>query len=241
MLKLCYIIVAFLFIADNAYSQQRWISGYLRDSSTHFPIVKGTISNPVTRKKIETDANGFFRVRVSPDDLLYAFADTYRYDTLRYSILYGDTLTIYLVPLGNVLGNVTVRSQYTKYQLDSMERKATFDLMRGQTLNAIASNRSSGFGLTFNLDRFTKKKYRNKKKEEKLFEKTEERAYVNYRFSPPVVASYTGLKGDSLRHFIYRFTPSYEWLRQHPSNDDVLYYINEKLKEYKSTLQKPYN
>jgi hypothetical protein len=237
MFKLCYIIVALLFITKNANSQQRWISGYLRDSSTHFPIAKGMISNPANKKKVETDINGLFRIRVSPNDLLYVFASSYRYDTLRYSILYGDTLTIFLAPMGNVLANVTVQSQYNKYQLDSMNRRFTFEQMRGQTLNTVASNRSSGFGLTFNLDRFTKKKYRNKKKEEKLFEKTEQMAYINYRFPPQLVASYTGLKGDSLRNFLYRYTPDHKWLRQHPSNDDVFYYINDKLKEYRHTLQ----
>jgi hypothetical protein len=238
MLKHYFAIITLLFVISNANGQQRWISGYLRDSSTHFPIAKGTISNPAEGKKIETDVNGFFRIRVSSNDLLYAFAPSYRYDTLRYSILYGDTLTMYLAPLGNVLAGVTVRSQYTKYQLDSMNRRAAFEEMRGKTLNAIASNRSTGFGLTFNLDRFTKKKYRNKKKEENLFEKTERMAYINYRFSPQLVASVTGLKGDSLRRFMFRFTPAYEWLREHPSDDDVFYYINDKLKEYNSTLQK---
>ena len=130
---------------------------------------------------------------------------------------------------------VTVQSQYNKYQLDSIERRSAFEQMQGQTLNAIASNRSSGFGLTLNLDRFTKKKYRNKKKEEKRFQQTEEWAYVNYRFSPQLVGYYTRLQGDDLRDFIYRYTPDYTWLRKHPSNDDVINYINEKLNDYRTS------
>jgi hypothetical protein len=235
MFKLCYTTVILLFITITAKSQKVWISGYLRDSSTHFPIAKGIISNSSDNKKVETDVNGFFRVKAAPNDLLFATAAAYRYDTLRYSILFGDTLTIYLAPLGNVLSNVTIRSQYSQYQLDSMERRGTFEQMRGRTLNAVSSDRSSGFGIILNLDRFTKKKYRNKKKEEKLFERTEELAYINYRYSPQLVASYTGLKGDSLRNFMYRFTPDYKWLRKHPSNDEVIYYINDKLKEYRNT------
>jgi len=225
-----YCLLILGFCISNLNAQQFFISGYLKDSLTHFPIRGGTISNPSNKNKITTDANGFFRVKAAPNDVLYAIAPSYHYDTLRYSLLFTDTITIYLSPAGAVLPGLTVRSQYSKYQLDSIERKATFEQMRGQALNAVASNRSQGFGITLNLDRFTKKKYRNKKKEEKLFQKTEEVAYVNYRFSSQLVAYYTGLKGDSLRLFIYHYTPAYEWLRQHPSNEEVIYYINEKLK-----------
>lgn len=168
MFKL-FLSLAFIAVAFHASGQQAWVSGYVRDSITHFPI-KSTITNSATRSKVQTDVNGLFRIRLAPNDLIYIAAPSYHYDTLRYSILFGDTLTIYLSPSGNILPGVTVQSQYNKYQLDSIERRAAFEQMQGQTLNAIASNRSSGFGLTLNLDRFTKKKYRNKKKEEKRFQ-----------------------------------------------------------------------
>ncbi len=58
-------------------------------------------------------------------------------------------------------------------------------------------------------------------------------AYIDYRFSPHVVAYYTGLKGDELRNFLRFYTPDYTWLRQHLSDEDVLYYLNDKLKIYK--------
>jgi hypothetical protein len=58
----------------------------------------------------------------------------------------------------------------------------------------------------------------------------EKSAYVNYRFSPYTVAYYTGLKGEKLLAFLHKYTPTYEWLRQHPTQEDVLLYINEKLK-----------
>jgi hypothetical protein len=42
------------------------------------------------------------------------------------------------------------------------------------------------------------------------------------------------LKGDDLRAFLTRYTPSYEWLRAHTSNDEILFYINDKLKLFKA-------
>jgi len=218
-------------------NSQGWVSGRVRDSLTHFPVAKATVINSSMNTRVETDLNGLFKIKLAPNDVLYVVADSYHYDTVRYSILYGDTLNIYLSFSGDILPTVTVGSRYNKYQLDSMERRSTFEEMRGHTLNTISSDRTSGFGLIINLDRFTKKKYKNKKKEEKLFQQTEQTAYVNYRFSPQLVSFYSGLKSDKLRIFMYRYTPDYAWLRQHPSNEQIVYYISDKLKAFRNEKQ----
>ena len=230
------LFLIFIFITAQASSQKTYITGFLRDSITHYPIANGTINNSGSKKKVLSDTRGFFRLEASPNDLIYALAASYSYDTLRYSLLFKDTVIIFLSPKGDILPNVTVRSRYTKYQLDSMERKASFEEMRGHAMNAVSSAPASGFGINLNLDRIFKKKYRNKKRDEQMFKKTEEMAYINYRFSHYFVAYYTGLKGDALRNFMYRYTPSYKWLRQHNSNEDLVYYVNEKLKVYKTAI-----
>jgi hypothetical protein len=46
------------------------------------------------------------------------------------------------------------------------------------------------------------------------------------------VGTYTGLKGDSLNTFINKYSPDYDWLRKHTSDEDVFYYINDKLKDF---------
>jgi hypothetical protein len=62
--------------------------------------------------------------------------------------------------------------------------------------------------------------------------------YVNYRFSPNLVAYYTSFKGEKLRRYMELYTPTYEWLRKNPSNEDVLYYVNEKLKAFRQVGSK---
>ena len=232
--KIYALLVVFFFSLTNVQAQGKYMNGYLRDSTTHFPISGGTITNASTGQRVITDTKGFFRLEAAPNDRLYAVAHTYRFDTLTYSTLFADTVTVYLSPTGSVLPTVTVTAQYSKYQLDSLQRRTEFAEARGQALRTVASTPSAGFGLTINLDRFFKKKYQNKNKEEHTFRKAEEAAYVHYRFSPQVVAYYTGLKGEELRTFLLRYTPSYTWLRQHPSNDAVMYYLNDKIKEFKA-------
>jgi hypothetical protein len=65
----------------------------------------------------------------------------------------------------------------------------------------------------------------------KQFEKQEEAAYVDYRFSKANVSRLTGLKGDSLQQFMLRYRPTYKFCRS-ANHEDMLRYVNEKFKEY---------
>lgn len=213
------------------------LSGYLKDSLTHLPIAGGTLSNPSIKKKVQTDASGFFRLPVSPNDLLYALAVRYNYDTLRYSMLFQDTVTIYLVPV-NVMETVTIETGYQKYRMDSLQRRHDFEESRGHILNTVdRSSQKPYFGLTINLDRFFKKKYKNKKKDEQSFQHLEQQAYVNYRFPLQLVAFYTGLKAEGLLTFMRLYTPSYEWLRSHLSKEQLIDYLSEKRTLYRNGLR----
>lgn len=234
MPKALYTSVLLVLCSLHLQAQVQTMNGYLRDSITHFPIRGGTLTNASTGKRVTTGEKGFFRLEAAPNQVIYAMAAAYRYDTLTYSPLFADTVVIYLAPTGSVLPTVTVTAQYNKYQLDSLRRKEAFDEHRKRSLPMVASAPSSGFGLTINLDRFFKKKYSQRKRQERTFHKTEEALYVHYRFSPELVAYYTGLKGDELRAFLLRYTPSYSWLRQHPSNEAVMYYLNEKIKDFRA-------
>jgi hypothetical protein len=225
-------VLIFILLANSVNSQQL-ISGYIRDSLTHFPVSNVSVLNEASRKKVQSDSKGFFYLYAKAGDLIQFTAKNYHTDTIRYVSVFADTIQVFLTPRGEMLDMVTVAARYSEYQLDSMKRKSDFDEMRGTTLNTV-SRPNSGFGLSLNLDRIFKKKYSNRKKEEALFKRTEEIAYVQYRFSSHLVAQYTGLKGEALRDFMFRYTPSYQWLRQHTSNEELVYYINEKLKIYKT-------
>lgn len=238
MLKACLLLASFVLFSFTVLGQQRLLSGYLKDSLTRLPIAGGTFSNPATKKKVQTDMNGFFRLPVSPNDLLYAMAPHYNYDTLRYSPLFQDTITLYLSPV-NVMEAVTIEAGYQKYRMDSLQRRRDFEAARGHTLNTVdRSSVKPYFGLTINLDRLFKRKYKNKKADEQSFVSGEEQAYVRYRFPPEMVAYYTGLKGDALLTFMQRYTPSYQWLRAHLAKEQVIDYLSEKLVLYRSSLQR---
>lgn len=234
MQKLLLVLLCFAFCTNHTAAQTVVLNGYVKDSLTHLPVFGATLSNSTKAQKVSTDGNGFFRMLVSPNDLLYVLARGYHYDTLRYSLLFQDTITLFLSPV-NVLQTVTIETGYQKYQQDSLERRREFEQARGHQLSAIDKSKyKQTFGLTFNLDRLFKKKYNDGSKAEEVLTAREREAYIRFRFSPQLVSFYTGLKGDALLVFMRQYTPSYEWLRTHTAREQLIDYLGEKLKAYRT-------
>lgn len=201
------------------------------DSATSRPLKNVEITNVTSNKKTVTDDNGKFSLDVSISDVLFFTAQGYHFQTLRYSIMMETTIYVHMNTLAHVLPGVTVTGTgYSKYQLDSMSRLKDFngDLV-SKPYSPVSKAHSQGFGLGVNLDFLTSRE-KSKRRAVKLFNENEKEAYINYRFSTEFVSEYTGLHGDTLSRFRQLYWPDFDWLRQHPDDEDVMYYINNKLK-----------
>jgi hypothetical protein len=227
-------ILLLIIISIPASAQKRIpVHGYLLDSNNYSPIKNGTVLNTNSNRSVTTNDKGIFSIPVSINDVLYFTADGYHFDTFRYNMMMRDTIVVYMQQLANVLPGVTVRTQgYTKYQLDSIHRREDFLAIAGGEKKPVASTATSGAGLGIDLDYLLSKKARVKRKAYKQFDEHEEEMYINSRFSPKIVHDYTGLTGDTLAHFMRLYTPSYEWLRDHSDNEDIFYYLNDKLRAF---------
>jgi len=225
------LLLILITISVFATAQKRTaVHGYVLDSINYSPIANAQVTNTNTNKSTATNEKGIFSLPVGLNDVLFVTATGYHFDTLRYNILLRDTLVMYIPSLAHVLPGVTVTAAgYTKYQSDSIRRLQEFNSNIGAPKQPVASNANSGAGVGINLD-FLSKKEKNKRKANKIFNEQEKEAYVNYRFSPQIVRDYTGLKGDTLTQFMQLYTPDYDWLRQHTENEDIFYYLNDKLK-----------
>lgn len=224
--------VAFLLIAGYARAQSQFKVGYVKDSATQQPLGNVLVSNENNHKLTHTDDKGFFRIEAYNTHILFFDKDAYHFDTLRYGTMTADTVTVFLVRLPNVLAGVTVTARgLTKYQQDSTKRRLDFESVAGPKMSTFDKS-NTGPGVAVNLDPLLKKKGRDKKKAYSTFDEIEQTNYVAYRFSRDMVAGYTGLRGDQLSDFIEKYRPTYKWLREHTGDDDVFYYVNDKLKEY---------
>jgi hypothetical protein len=212
---------------------QQTVWGYIRDSVTNEPIELASVTNTSHKSTVITNNQGLFKINIVKNDVLTVSAVGYRYYTVVYNglIAASDTIQLYLVPISRNLNNVTVKnSGISQYTLDSLERNTEFkEAMISPPVKAVElANSGAGFGIS--LNRLSKKE-KSKRKATELFNNSEKEAYINYRFSLDIVTRYSGLKNEALQSFVQRHRPSYEWLRKHPKEEDIKYYINEKLKE----------
>jgi hypothetical protein len=210
--------------------------GVLKDSTTQMPIVLASVTNLTTRETVMTSSAGKFSIAVKPKDILSFAAVGYYFDTLMVTQENSmGAIAAYLKPLGAYLGNVTVSSKgLNRYQLDSMERRKDFlQGIAGYMIPAV-TKANSGAGIALNIDRFSKNE-KKKRRAYAFYEDNENEAYINYRFTPELVASLTGFKDNALQTFMQTYRPSNAWLRSNLTKEDLVYYINAQLKNYKPT------
>lgn len=231
-----YLLIVSLFILTGVNAQKnKTLIGYLRDSVTHAPVVLASISNNNSGQIVMTGNTGRFKLNVKPNDIISFAAVGYHFDTVQLtrSFLEKDSIDLFVSPLSHDLGNVTVTAKgMSAYQMDSMERRNDLlhDMVSYKKPTFALAN--SGAGLGISIDRFSKHE-KSKRRALDFFDRNEKEAYINYRYSQQLVAESTGFKDDTLRQFMQQSRPSYEWLRSNPSDEDIRYYINGQLKQFK--------
>ncbi len=234
--KHIFLFALIILFSLNAMAQKRLVKGYVHDSITGVPIVNAIISNETTKKMITPDQNGFFSILASRGDLIFIDAFNYNFDTVKTTYGLPDTLHIQLIRTNEILPNVTVTTTagFSRYQMDSVRRREEFVSDMGDIgkMPKVGKADNMGAGLALNLDAFSRKRTKDRDKAYSTFNYLENQTYIDYRFSPQKISQITGLKSDSLVRFMRQYTPSYKWLRQHPTDEDVLYYVNDKMKTF---------
>ena len=227
-----FFVLMILFCVAAGAQKKTAVWGYLRDSVTHEPIILASVTNMNTRTTVMTSATGRFKIELLENQVISFAAVGYHFDTIHYNkdFLLQDTLSLILSPLAHSLGNVTVTTRgMNRYQLDSIERRKDFlhDIV-DYTIPTIAKA-NSGAGIALNIDHFSRHE-KEKRRAFAFFESNEKEQYINYRFPSSLVTQYSGLKDEKLQQFMQQYRPSDEWLRKNKGEEDIKYYINDKLK-----------
>ncbi len=233
MMKILFSIVFSLVTAASFSQNNLMMKGVLKDSITHNALPFASVTNMNTHQTVLSNKNGFFKISISLNQLLSVASVGYNFDTILMNEknILKDTLHIFLSPLTRSLSEVTVygKIKLSAYQLDSIKRrKDFFETMSEHTL-PVFSNANSGAGIGLNLDHFYNREKR-KRNVISLFDLIEQEQYINYRFNPELVSKYTTLSNESLETFMQQYRPTYNWLRKHVEEEDIIYYINDKLK-----------
>lgn len=231
-------IVTFLSFTINASSQSKQIlKRCIKDSITSEAIAYGSITDLRTHKTALSNKNGCFEIEVELNDIIAISAIGYYFDTIRVTtnMLQNANGIWFIKPIGKSLPEVTVstKTNLTKYQRDSAERRREFLKDLGNKPLSTFSPSNSGAGIGLNLDHFYGKEKR-KRGAVRMFDELENEEFINYHFNAQTVSKYAALEPEEMLGFLKKYRPSYKWLRNHNTEEDLLYYINEKLKEFKA-------
>lgn len=232
----CLLLVLFFACSSTAVSAQGYIYGKTIDSATRKIIDLATITNLSKGRSVVSDDNGRFTIMVEEGDRVIVSCSGYDYvNIIVNSEMMNDTMTVKLNVLSAILPEaiVSAKSEYSRYQIDSMQRRLQHRALVKPTEKTIGGPANgSGFGISINLDRYSKQE-RQSRQARDLFDIIEEEAYINSRFTKEDVTMYTGMKGEGVVEFMNLYRPKYDWLRLHDSQEDIIGFINKRIKLYR--------
>lgn len=227
----CLVVLGFSVNAQT----RKLMPGSVVDKTTNMPVRMASITNITLGKTVVSRTNGTFELEMGAGNIIAFMANGYYSDTivLKQETYDAGNLLITLNQLPATLAEVTITGNYNKYQIDSIERRKSFLQDVGvSSVPAVSKANESGFGIGFNLDRYSKKEKQERKARD-IFAMMEEEAYVNFRWNEEIVKKYSTFEEDELIAFMERNRPKYDWLRKNPTEEAVMYYINSSLKKEK--------
>lgn len=229
-----YGITSLLLFSTGATAQDIF-RGKIYKKASFEVIMSVSVRNISQVKYNVSDMGGNFKVPAKRGDTVVFTSAGYKPDTAFVSdwMLNGDMIyTVYLDP--NVVELPTVRvGDLSNYQLDSIKRKEDYAYLDQFHKVKLAGGKtfSDGVGISFSpIDYFSHVQVQRRRLQKRLAQ-NEKDYYIDSRWPRTYVARVTGLKGDSLQIFLYRYRPSYAFCRK-ASNEDILLYINASLKKF---------
>ena len=221
-------------------SQQQLMGKVIRKGTPE--VINGvTVLNYRLGKHNISDIGGNYRIEARAGDTIIFSSTSYHPDTLivRAEMLDNEYF-VYLDTKVTALPSVEITEE-ASYRHDSIARREEYAWLLNKKHPVKLWNekrRGDNPGLSFSPIGYYSREERNKRRLKKRLKEEEEDYYIDFKFPRARVAMLTGLKGDSLQHFMIKYRPTYKWCRT-ASGMDVLLYINEKLVLYRKGPERP--
>lgn len=233
---LCLLAGGFL---SEAHAQQTFpvtVHGQVTDTDRQLVLYPATVRNKKTNVRVFTDNGGYYRIPASQGDTILLSFIGYVPQTFVVTNTVGEEKhDIRLELQERFLPSVEVSGKWNPYQLDSIERYEEYRPFletKSRTLVDTDKRSQGGFGLTFSPFTRYSRKQKDLRKFKELYAKHEIQSYVDYRYSKTFVQRVTGLSGDSLLKFMYKYQPPYDMLRE-MNNETLIYWISERAKQWR--------
>jgi hypothetical protein len=235
--SLFFTLSSLVLLSTPAVSQQV-LTGKVRQKTTDAILISVTVVNHTKKKYNVSDAGGNYRIIASPGDTITFSSAGYHADTtyvVTSELEDKDGFIVYLEPNLVELPSVLV-GQLSNYQLDSIQRKEDYAWLDQTHKVRLAGDQTptDGVGIGFSPVTYFSSEQKDLRQLRQRVKSEEKDFYIDSRFPSSYVSMVTGLKGDSLQLFMVTYRPTYKFCRN-ASNEDILLYINEKLKLFQKT------
>jgi len=227
--------ISSLLLFSTGAAAQDVLRGKVHKKASDEVIMSVSVQNISQKKYNMSDMGGNYKISAKRGDTVVFTSAGYKPDTALISDwMFGgeEGYTVYMDP--NVVELPTVRvGDVSNYQLDSIKRKEEYAYLGQFHKVKLAGGKtfSDGVGLSFSpIDYFSHVQVQRRRLQKRLAQ-NEKEYYIDSKWQRAYVARVTGLKGDSLQLFMYRYRPSYTFSRK-ATNEDILLYINDSLKKF---------
>jgi carboxypeptidase-like protein len=233
MRQIAYILL-FLLPSFTGFAQQ-FLTGNVHKKESPETLNSVSIYNQNQRKHSLSDEKGNYRIIAQPGDIVIFSCVGYHADTIAIT----DKILSAAFPVSMDLRPVSLEAvtvgNLSNYQLDSLERRQVYGWIYAQEPQPVVEpqRQGDGVGVELNVIPHGSSEVRQRLKLKKRIIREEQQYYVNFRFSADYISQLTHLEGDSLRQFMLRYRPTYDFCRN-AANVDILVYINDSFKKFKS-------
>jgi hypothetical protein len=229
-----YIIYSFILLLGcvRVGNGQQFLTGKVYVKGSSDTLISVSIHNITAQRYDLSDEDGSYRIQASPGDHISFSSVGHKPDTVTVTAsILTASYPVYLEIKAQYLQ--AARVEYTNYQLDSMDRRKEYAWVyeQGNEKRFEHERKGDGVGVTMNIFRNTSSAAKQRERLEKRLNKEEQDFYVDFRYSKEYVGKITRLKGDSLKTFMTKYRPSYDYCRR-AAMVDMLVYINDCYKQY---------
>ncbi|RYE27212.1 MAG: hypothetical protein EOP42_19555, partial [Sphingobacteriaceae bacterium] len=209
MLKYSLWCICFILIFGKLQAQENQTQGIIFDQNTKERIARVLVSNNRTKANTFNNLKGEFKIAAQLNDVLIFSKTGYFNDTVKITSL--QSLPVYLKRSSIVLREVTIKDSVLNAQKKLEATKQEFNRIYGsiadKDLLTVGAN-GAGIGIDA-LYNMLSRRGRNATKLRGIIDRDYKANVVDARFNPIIVGAITGLKGEQLTNFMYRYRPDY--------------------------------